>query len=171
MSFAAVRKLTALLLTVCVATFVAGSPLLAADLDAATGRLSGKVVQSDGVTPHTGAVIVLVDTVSEQTFASEPTDDTGVFRIEGAPAGDYALIAETDGGAFLASDNMAIGAGDNQPVALTLNDKLPTQVLAPGQATTGGMATWAKWLIAGGIGVAALVLMDESNSEAAPSLF
>ena len=173
MSFEAVRKLISLSLAFCVVTLVVGAPVLAQDpADSMAGSLSGRVIQSDGVTPRGGAVVILVDTVHDRSFASQPTDKTGVFQIEGAPAGQYALIAETDAGAFLAADNMTVASGANRPVSLTLNDRVPTQVLAPGQAASPGtMASWAKWLIAGGIAVAALVLIDESTSEETATQF
>lgn len=173
MSFEAVRKLVSLSLAVCVLTLVVGAPVLAQDSsESLAGSLSGRVIQSDGVTPYDGAVVILVDIANDRSFASQPTDEAGVFHIEGAPAGQYALIAETDAGAFLAADDMTVASGANRPVSLTLNDRVPTQVLAPAQAANASaMTSWAKWLIAGGIAVAALVLIDDSTSEETASQF
>lgn len=167
-----VRKLVSTILAICLAAPLLAVPAFAdSAADGTSARLSGRVVSHDGVTPLEGAVVVLVDPATRVPVASGAADADGTFTIEGAPAGAYALVAETGDVAFLAADELALVEGDNVPLSLTLNDRVPATTLAPAQSAAGTMANWAKWLIAGGIAVGALVLIDESGSEDTASEF
>ena len=83
--------------------------------------LSGRVFQADGITPRTGVTVSLVDDTTEGMWRSEPTRDNGGFRIEQAPAGSYTLVVETQEGAFISPEPVALQPGTNQPLALALN--------------------------------------------------
>ena len=151
--------------TVAVATLLVSSalPISAADF----GTLSGKVTDNDGITPRAGVVIALVDDTTKTIIRSEPTNDQGVFRIGEAPVGDYKLLAETDNGAFLASNQFDVQAGSNRPVALKLQpaDTIPNATIAPGQNTGAGGTSWWQWVIAGTIAVVGLVVVADASDE------
>jgi hypothetical protein len=153
------RRALALALTVPLTLSMIPVPAHAAE----TADFAGRVFQSDGITPRAGVVVALYDSSTEQTFRSQPTSDEGSFRISEAPAGSYALVAEAGEVAFLADENLELQAGTNPPLALTLQT-------APGYDTSSskpssGMKPWAKWLIAGVIGVAALGLIYNVTKE------
>jgi hypothetical protein len=88
----------------------------------------GRVLDADGVTPRTGVVVALYDPRTEGVVRSTPTDARGSFRIEGAAAGSYALLAETPQGAFLAAGEVRLSPGENRPLSLALQ---PTPPIRP----------------------------------------
>ena len=151
------RRALALALAATTALFFVPGPVLAAG----EAQLAGRVFDADGATPRPGVVVTLVDTATDASVSSEPTNDEGTFRIEQAPAGSYHVLAETSEGAFLAAEAVDLEPGANQPLSLTLK-------VAPAmEGTTGSkMKTWKKWLIAGGIAVGALFLINEVTDEA-----
>lgn len=130
----------------------------------------GKVVAAGGGAPRSGVVVALVAPSStEAVYRSSPTDDRGVFRVEGVPAGSYRLLVETPDGAFLASDPVELKAGSNRPVLLALRTNSP----AEGGGTPGGQSQsrWQKWVIVGGIVVGALLVVDALTEEDRASPF
>lgn len=157
-----VRKPVAFAMIACTVCFAAFSPALAAN-----AVFTGRVLDSDGVTPRPGVVVTLVGDTPEHVYRSAPTRDEGAFRIETAPAGSYALIADTSQGAFLADGSLRLREGANNPLALTLNGSAkPNYQGGPGGSPgAGGLPTWAKWTIAGVIGVAAVLLVIEATDD------
>jgi len=145
----------ALFMAVSTALFLVPVPGWSAD----DAQFGGRVFESDGITPYEGVVIALYDAGNEQVYWSDSTGTEGTFLIDEAPAGTYAVVAETGEGAFLTAETLEIQAGDNRPLSLTLK-------VAPGQSQSGSqLEPWKKWTIAGGIGVAALVLvLDVTDS-------
>ncbi|NIM64124.1 MAG: hypothetical protein GTO30_21480, partial [Acidobacteria bacterium] len=131
--------------------------------------LSGRVMETDGLTPRSGVVVALVDDENRLVYRSEPTNEEGAFQIDSAPAGGYKLLAETDDGAFLASNDFQLGAGDNKPVALKLTPAAQASnvTIAPGQA--GAESSWWQWVIAGTIIIAGLLVVSDA-SESQPSI-
>jgi len=150
------RRALALALAATTALILLPAPVLAAG----EAQLAGRVFDADGATPRAGVVVTLVDPDTDAAVSSEPTSDEGTFRIEQAPAGTYRVLAEAPEGAFLAADPVDLEPGANRPISLTLK-------LAPAmEGTTGSkMKTWKKWLIAGGIAVGALFLINEVSDE------
>jgi hypothetical protein len=151
------RRALALALAATTALLFLPAPALAGG----EAQLAGRVFDADGATPRSGVVVTLVDADTDATVSSDPTGDEGTFRIEQAPAGTYRVLAETPDGAFLAPDPVDLQPGANRPISLTLK-------VAPAmEGTTGSqMKTWKKWLIAGGIAVGALFLINEVSDEA-----
>ncbi len=143
----------------------------------------GRVLLADGVSPRAGVTVALVDDHAQQIYRSDPTDSTGTFRIEGAPAGTYGLVAETPEGAFLAGAPVTLSEGANRPLALSLQPASeegqpappapPPKKELPPPKEKPGMATWKKWTIAGAITVTGLLLIEEltKESEKAASSF
>lgn len=153
-----VRRVSALVLTV----VLAAAPALASG--SAPASLNGKVLGADGVSPRAGIVVELVDTADGSAVATSTTDGDGVFRLAEAPEGTYGLVARTDSGVFVATDELALDAGANRPVSLTLSEAMPP--VAPGQAAqTGGLPSWARWTIAGTIAVAAAFVIVEASDD------
>jgi len=152
------RSILASVLVLAFGVSVAASP-------APGGVVTGKVLDGDGVTPRPGVVVALVDPDTSTEFRSEPTDAAGAFRVEAAATGSYRLVAETSAGAYLAPAPMLVEEGDNRPVSLTLGGAAPN--FQAGATTQGGstMPRWGKWVIAGGIAVAALFVIDEVTSD------
>jgi hypothetical protein len=158
------RRVLALSLCATVILLIVPAPVRAE----ARAEFAGRVFDSDGITPRSGVVIALYDAASEQTFRSQPTSDEGNFRIADAPAGTYALLAETGEVAYLANDELELQEGANRPLALTLQT-------APGNQTTtqqqSGMSPVVKWVIVGVIAATALYLIYDvtKESDASPS--
>lgn len=142
---------------------VSGSPgLLADDL----ASLSGRLLDSRAVAPGTGAVLRLVDADGEAA-SSAVIDEDGAFRLD-APAGAYRLLIESEEIAFVTDDIVTLAPGVNEPLALALRAQIHYQ----GQGTVvggGSLPVWAKWAIAGGIGVAALAVVSDLNDEETPA--
>jgi hypothetical protein len=128
--------------------------------------LTGRVVASGGNDARPGVVVALVDTGAEKVYRSTPTDERGAFSVSAPSAGSYAVLVEAPEGAFIASDGLVLAPGANRPVSLAL--KPGKQGSAPaGQQPAGspppkkgGLPTWAKWVIAGGIVVGAAIVVD-----------
>jgi hypothetical protein len=167
------RRFTATTVIFAVIAFVVVSPTWA-DSNAV---FTGKVLESDPPAPKAGVVVTLVEPSSEKTYSSEPTDADGLFRVDGAPAGSYRVVAETSEGAYLAGDAVELAAGDNRPVSLTLGGAAPNYQSTAGaggqQSQGGGLPGWAKWVIVGGIVViggaaVASVTSDDDETPASP---
>ncbi len=156
------RRLLAFHLAVTTFVFVSFVPVVHAE----RALLSGRVMETDGFTPRSGVVVALVDHENRRVYRSEPTNEDGAFRIDSAPAGGYKLLAETDEGAFLASDDFQLAGGENKPVSLKLIPAAQTSnaTIAPGQANDDDDGGWWQWLIAGGIVVAGLLVVDDASS-------
>lgn len=152
------RGALALTLVLAISLFLLPAPVRAAG----EAELAGRVLQPDGITPRPGVVVTLFDPATDRTYSSQPTSTEGAFHIEQAPAGTYNLVAETEGGAYLAADELALEEGSNPPLALTLQTA-PAQTTGQQQSN---MKPWAKWLIAGSIAVVGLVLIYEVTKEA-----
>jgi len=162
------RRLMALQLAMATFVFASIVPVVHAE----NALLSGRVMETDGFTPRSGVVVALVDDDNRLVYRSDPSNDEGAFQIDSAPAGGYKLLAETDEGAFLASNDFKLASGENKPVSLKLTSGAPTSnaTLAPGQTGAGG-ASWWQWAIAGSIIVAGLlVVADASESVSSPVL-
>ena len=93
------------------------SSLAAAPVSA---ELVGRVVSADGVTPRRGVVVALFDETTRAIYRSEPSAPSGGFRIAGAPAGNYRVVAEASEGAFVAGSPVRLAAGANPPLSLAL---------------------------------------------------
>lgn len=147
---------------------LAGSGFAPAIQAGAVASLSGKVFHPDGRTPRAGVVVSLVNEDGTREVRSTPTSDEGSFVIDDATAGEYHLVVETSEGAFVTGGSVDLVPGPNRPVALTLRtdgDFEQPQFAASGS----GLPSWAKWVIAGGIIVAALVVINEINSDEDPA--
>jgi hypothetical protein len=160
-----IRRLLALNLAIATSVVAGLAPAAAADNST---LLTGRVMENDGFTPREGVVVALVDQQKRLVYRSEPTGDEGSFQIDSAPAGDYRLLAETQEGAFLASDRFTVKSGANDPVALKLTPSAKTSnvTLAPGQV--GAETSWWQWAIAGGIVVAGLIVVSDASSSDEP---
>jgi len=153
------RRLLAFHLAIATFVFFSVAPLAHAE----GARLSGRVTGTDGLTARSGVVVALVDDENRLVYRSDPTNDEGSFQIDAAPAGGYKLLAETDEGAFLASDDFQLATGENEPVALKLTQaRTPNATIAPGQAGAG--TSWWQWAIAGTIVVAGLLVVADAGS-------
>jgi hypothetical protein len=114
-------------------------------------------------------VVALVGEEDGRVIAeSARTDGSGTFSIE-APTGRYALVVDAPEGAFRSTEPLSVLAGSNRPLALALRTAGPDY-----QATGSGLGgptlgPWAKWLIVGVIGVAALYAIDEIGKDEKPA--
>ncbi|HET9299057.1 MAG TPA: carboxypeptidase-like regulatory domain-containing protein, partial [Candidatus Polarisedimenticolaceae bacterium] len=117
----ALRSLRSVLSLFLVAAVVSSS--VAAPL--APAQLKGRVLEADGRTPRTGVTVVLVDESGQPRYRSEPSSSRGVFRIPGASAGTYRLLAETSEGAFLAPQAVDLPAGETRALSLSLTPGQP----------------------------------------------
>ena len=155
-------------IAVMVVLILTGSAFAPAIQAGAVASLSGKVFQPDGRTPRSGVVVSLVNEEGTREVRSTPTTEEGSFVIDDAVAGEYHVVVETPEGAFVTGSSVDLAPGSNRPVALTLrtdDDYEQPQFAASGE----GLPTWAKWLIAGGIVVGALLVINEINSDEDPA--
>jgi hypothetical protein len=169
MSWSTLRRSTAATVVFGLMTMSSGSLLLAGS----PSSLSGRVLAPNGADPRAGVVVALVEPATERAFRSSPTDAKGAFTIDAAPAGTYALLVEAPEGAFLASDHVLLAPGVNRPVSLALKPGKAGQAPPPSSSATpapakGGLPTWSKWVIAGGIVVGGAIVVNgvTKNNEA-----
>jgi len=135
---------------------------------AGLGSLHGRVFESGGGRPRAGVVVALVGSSQEApVYRSSPTDERGVFRVEGVPAGRYRVLVETAEGAFLATEPVDLEADSNRAVSLSLKAGSPGEG-DPGKGTT---TRWQKWVIVGAIAVGALLVLDALTEEERASPF
>ncbi|HZN54229.1 MAG TPA: carboxypeptidase-like regulatory domain-containing protein [Candidatus Polarisedimenticolaceae bacterium] len=160
------RRATALLL---IAGFLAlASP---GSVAAEATSFSGRVLGPGGADPRAGVVVTLADRASDRTYTSRPTDAKGAFTVDTAPAGRYAVLVETQEGAFLASSEVTLAPGVHRPVSLSLRPGKQGAPPAPTPPPTGtapaksGLPTWEKWVIAGGIVIGAAIVVDAVTSD------
>ena len=157
------RRLLAFHLAITTFVFVSFVPVVHAE----SALLSGRVMETDGFTPRSGVVVALVDDENRLIYRSEPTGEDGAFQIDSAPAGGYKLLAETDEGAFLASNDFQLAGGENKPVSLKLTPAGQTSnaTIAPGQTSDDDDdGNWWQWVIAGTIIVAGLLVVSDASS-------
>lgn len=175
---------SARLLAAVLALATAVLPLNLNVLAAAGATLMGRVTGADGLEPRAGAVVALVDGQGENVYRSAPSDARGAFRLDGAPAGNYRVLVETDAGAYLASSGVALKAGENGPVSLALTalaqetppeppPPAPTPAPAPPpppQQRAKTVQPWAKWVIVGGIALGGAIILNSlsDDSEGSP---
>ena len=57
----------------------------------ATGNLTGYVYEKDGKTPVKNAIVKIKNITTGQEFESEPTDETGAYKIMNIPVGVYLI--------------------------------------------------------------------------------
>jgi len=131
-----------------------------------SGAFRGRVLHGDGVTPHEGVTVRLIDPRTEQDFPSTPTSEDGGFSIEEAPTGEYRVLVETPEGAYLTSNSVRLQSGENRPVTLALNTFGPDYQTQQGLGGGGsGLGTITKWIIVGVIVVGALFVIDELTED------
>jgi len=139
--------------------------LAVAPAAASGAALSGRVVDGDGITPRSGAVVALYQEAAAKTaYRSAPTEADGSFKIDTVPPGTYAVLVETAEGTFLADADMPLAEGANRPVSLALSPLAPAVADDSSGSTTihpRKMPRWAQGLLAGTISVAALFVIDE----------
>jgi hypothetical protein len=151
---------------------IATTMLLPATRAGVGASLSGRVFHADGMTPRSGVTVSLVDDGGNRTAQSHPTNGDGTFLIADASVGTYNLVVEAPEGAFVAPQPVALHSGANRPLALSVQAAQPNYQQQPGLgggSSARGLPTWAKWVIAGGIAVVALVVIAEVNDEETPS--
>jgi len=154
-SHPASRRFTAALAAV--TTVLAMVPASAwASPDDGAAIVEGRVFANADGTPRTGVVVAVSAGEDAPVWESDPTGPDGAFRIEGAPAGEYAVLARDGEAVYLASANVPLRAGTNPPIALTLRPDL-----APAASQGGGMSSWGKWLITGTIVIVGGFLLNE----------
>lgn len=143
-------------------TLLLGSSLPAA---AALASLEGRVLTGASGGPKAGVVVLLVDEATKATYRSPSTDVYGTFKIDDATPGTYRVLVDTPEGTFLAARDVSVRSGANRPVALTLKGRQGTTTPTAPAASSGGLATWEKWLIAGGIAVGSLLVINEVTED------
>lgn len=158
MTLSQVRRQVAVVVAMVTATVLMAPP----SWPAASAVLGGRVLQADGLTPQTGAIVHLVDD-DHRIWPSKATEADGGFLIDDAPAGRYTLVVETAEAAFVAAEPLSLAAGANPPLALSLNAaRQPTGL---GSDEGAGLPKWLAWTIGGVIFVAALFVIDELSED------
>ncbi len=178
------QRVVAVVLAAAVMSFLGPLPVLAAG----GSPLSGRVLSPERQ-PQEGVVVALYDAGSDTTFRSQPTDARGAFRVEQAPAGTYAVVVETPKGAYLAADALRVDPASPKAVSLSLvaSAEPPKGAPAPeapkpapeppadaGKAKPAAkpkLATWAKWVIVGGIVVGGALVVNAVTKEEKASSF
>ena len=133
---------------------------------AGTAVFQGKVVADDGVTPLEGIVVRIGVQATGAIYDSAPTNAEGAFRVDSAPAGNYAVLAQRGDVGFLAAENLELSDGENPPVAIMIR---PANLLAPAQTTASELPMWGKIGIGGTIAVLLWAVFDKTTEDGVDS--
>jgi len=87
---------------------------------AGTVSLSGIVIESESGSPLEGAVVHLLDPNSEDAHASAPTNGEGSFKLDRIPPATYALVIETEEGAFVSGTPLNVDSGKPQTIQVAV---------------------------------------------------
>ena len=87
---------------------------------AGTVSVFGTVIERESGSPLEGAVVHLLDPNSEDAHASAPTNGEGSFRLDRVPPSSYALVIETEEGAFVAGTPLDVGPGEPQSIQVAV---------------------------------------------------
>lgn len=96
------------------------------DLDAATGVITGQVVDQFSGQPLAGAIVLI-----EGLNRTEATDLRGYYRFSAAPAGDYGLTVSYLGSEFR-SQRVSVTSGEETEANFSLRDGIEDQVVVYG---------------------------------------
>jgi hypothetical protein len=100
---------------------------------AGSGSVSGIVIERESGSPLEGAVIHLLDPNSDEAHASAPTNGEGSFNLDRIPPKSYALVIETEEGAFVAGTPLTVDSGEPQTIQVAV-----TREAADDTADVGG---------------------------------
>lgn len=103
--------------TLCAVTLCAVTPLTLA-----AQELRGTVVQSDGVSPASGAIVVLLRAASDSVIARAVTGSRGFYALRAPAAGEFRVQVLRVGHRPMAVGRYALGASDVQLVDIALAD-------------------------------------------------
>src|SRR6476661_2372507 len=90
--------------------------------DASAQELRGSVVQSDGVSPASGAIVVLLRAASDSVIARAVTGARGFYALRAPAAGEFRVQVLRVGHRPMAVGRYTLGAGDVQLVDIALAD-------------------------------------------------
>ncbi|MBD3868539.1 MAG: carboxypeptidase regulatory-like domain-containing protein [Acidobacteria bacterium] len=155
------RRILGTVLAVTLVLFAVPSTSLAG-----TAVFQGKVVAEDGITPIEGVVVRLGVEETGTTYNSEPTNGYGAFRLESAPAGSYAVLAQRGDVGFLTAENITLADGENAPVSIVISTAVE---LAPAQTTASELPMWGKIGIGATIAVLTWAIFEDTSEEGADS--
>jgi len=85
------------------------------------GNLLGYIFDRDGKTPVMGAVIKVRNITSGAIYESLPSDNQGLFKIEGLSKGIYTFGITTELGDFNSNELVGILANETTKIAISLN--------------------------------------------------
>jgi len=85
------------------------------------GNLVGTILDRDGKTLISGAVIKLRNVTSGSVYESSPTDAKGSFRLEGVGKGIYQYGITTSQGDFNSNELVGIIAGETTKISVSVN--------------------------------------------------
>jgi len=85
------------------------------------GNLLGYIFDRDGKTPIMGAIIKVRNITSSAIYESQPTDNQGLFKIEGLSKGIYTFGITTELGDFNSNELVGILANETTKVSISVN--------------------------------------------------
>lgn len=88
-----------------------------------TGNVIGFIYDKDGTTPLPGAIIQFKNLSTDKIFTSLPTDEYGVFKLQGIEAGVYVYGVRTDAGHFDSEGFLAVNVGANETAKMVISLK------------------------------------------------
>jgi uncharacterized surface anchored protein len=124
------EKSLALLLVVLTASL--GLPAFAGS---SAASLQGRILRASTGAPLQGAVVKLALRSDAKAFESAKTDEKGGYTIPSLPAGNYDVAVEADGGMYIVPAPMALQAGEQRSLSLSV---MPKEATAEPTAPSGG---------------------------------
>lgn len=96
----------------------------------ARATLIGFVYEKDRLTPVSGVKIVLKNVMTGSFHESPPSDQVGMFKLEGLGPGVYAVGVSGDSGSFNTQDYIGLAANETAKIVLSLQPFKPEEVAA-----------------------------------------
>ena len=151
---------------------------------AANSRISGRVFETDLITPAADLVVQAYPEGKPAPLAAGRTDEKGRFLLKGLPAGSFVVLLVTEQGQALAATRVQMNNDEHKKLLLALpqesaekppegGEKPPEGAEAATPAKKGGILSWMSTPVGATVTIvaAALVLSvaaDELTSSTPP---
>ena len=135
--------------------------------------ISGKILDTDGVTPVRDVVIKLKNLTTNTVYESKAADAQGKYKISNVPDGEYSIMVVTSEGEFELPNRLTIMGGQPSIITVILTTAASAAASSGGTLTGGGIHSAAVLIpVIGSVLVAAFTMKEyfEKDGDGSPKL-